>query len=74
MEENFIMRMSTDDRELLDKLSEFLGESKSTVVRMSLREQAQRYGLWPQRAQPNPHAGGVWPWADEDVHSETTTS
>lgn len=48
MEENFIMRMSTDDRELLDKLSEFLGESKSTVVRMSLREQAQRYGFWPQ--------------------------
>lgn len=45
---NFNMKMSPDDRELLEQLSSVIGENKSTVVRMSLREQGQRYGLWPK--------------------------
>lgn len=23
---------------------------------------------------PDPHIGGVWPWADEDAHSKETTN
>lgn len=51
---NFNMKMSPDDRELLERLSDVIGENKSTVTRMGLRELGKHYGLWPktQTAQP----------------------
>lgn len=48
---NFNMKLSPDDRELLERLSDVIGENKSTVVRMGLREQGKIYGLWPKVAQ-----------------------
>lgn len=51
---NFNMKMAADDREMLEKLSEIIGESKSTVIRMGLREQGRRYGLWPKPVTAQP--------------------
>ena len=47
MDENFSMKMSTEDRELLRKLSEIEGESMSTVIRNSLRSRGREYRIWP---------------------------
>ncbi len=49
---NFNMKMSPDDRELLEQLSSVIGENKSTVIRMALREQGKHYGMWPKLPQP----------------------
>ncbi|MBX3053445.1 MAG: hypothetical protein KF753_18360 [Caldilineaceae bacterium] len=47
MEETFTLKMSSEDRFLLDRLSEIEGESKSTVIRNALRKQGREYQIWP---------------------------
>lgn len=55
----------------LGRLKAFYGEKANQgMVEHLIREKAIALDVW----QPNPHAGGVWPWADEDVHSKETTN
>ena len=54
MEETFTLKMSTEDRILLERIAEIEGESMSTVIRNALRQRGREYRIWPILDAPIP--------------------
>lgn len=52
-EVKFMLRLTTQEKELVDALAERLGESRSVVVRQAIREFARKEGVTtPEEQEP----------------------
>ncbi len=50
-EVKFMIRLTTQEKELINVLAERLGETQSVVVRRAIRELARREGIEPKGAE-----------------------
>ncbi len=72
----FYINLSEPFESAVARLKNYYGEKANQgMVEHLVRAEAIRLDLWDGFSTVrDPHAGGVWPWADEDAHSKETTN